>query len=200
VQIVVPQPQWQDPAVFVEHYSWLQSLPYLFGFLILGGFVAFMCGLVGVGREAQRPLELAALAFTAISASLIFLNYVLQTAVVPQSLGLDARILGLLTMANPRSLGWSLEMYGYGILGVATAFIVPLFESRGRQQWIRHLLVANCLVSVGSAALVPIVPGWVLTPAGMVAGALWNLLVVALMVLMILEFRSPASMPGTRTP
>jgi len=189
VEMFAPQPAWEDTATFVRHYSWLQSLPYLFGFLILGGFILFMAGLVGTGRDEQRPLELTALAFTAVSASLIFFNYVLQTAFVPQSLGGNEGVLGMATMANPRSLGWSLEMYGYGILGFASAFAAPLFEPRGRQRAIRILLVVNCIVSVATAALVPIIPGWLLTPPGWVAGAVWNLLIVVLMVVVILEFR-----------
>jgi hypothetical protein len=189
VEAVAPQPPWQDVATFVEHYSWIQALPYLFGFLILGGFVLFMSGLVGTGNEERRPLELAALAFTSASAALIFFNYVLQTAYVPQSLRGDAGILSMLTMANPGSLGWSLEMYGYGILGVATGFAAPLFAPHGKQRAIRHLLAANCVVSVASAALVPIIPGWLLTPPGWVAGGVWNLMIVVLMVYVIKEFK-----------
>jgi hypothetical protein len=189
VEAFAPQPPWVDAATFARHYSWLQSLPYVFGFLILGGFVAFMAGLAGTGREEQRPLEHAALAFTAVAAALVFFNYVLQTAAVPQSLSGDGAILSLMTMANPRSLGWSLEMYGYGLLGVGTALAAPLFERGGRQGRIRALLNANCVVSVVSAALVPLFPGWLLTPAGWVAGGVWNILVAVLMVLVIREFR-----------
>jgi hypothetical protein len=190
VQVFAPQPVWQDAATFARNYSWLQCLPYLFGFLILGGFMLFMSGLVGAGREEQRPLELTALALTIVSASLIFFNYVLQTAFVPQSLDGNDGILAMATMSNPRSLGWSLEMYGYGILGVATAFAAPLFELRGRRRTIRYLLIANCVVSVGSAAMVPILPGWMLTPPGWVAGGVWNLLIAMLMVFVLLEFKS----------
>jgi hypothetical protein len=196
VEAFAPQPEWQDAATFVRHYSWIQCLPYVFGFLILGGFVLLMSGLVGTGREEQRPLEYAALGFTVVSASLIFFNYVLQTAFVPQSLDGDGRILAMTTMANPRSLGWSLEMYGYGILGIATAFAAPLFENRGRQMAIRYLLVANCVASVVTAMLVPVFPGWLLTPAGWVAGGVWNLLIVALMVLTIMEFRFGRGLAG----
>jgi hypothetical protein len=49
-------------------------------------------------------------------------------------------------------------MYGYGIFGVATAFAAPLFENRGRQRTIRYLMVANSVVSVVTAVLVPIFP------------------------------------------
>ena len=189
VEAFAPQPPWQDPATFVQHYSWLQTLPYVFGFLILGGFILFMAGLVGAGREEERPFEMTAMGFTVVSAALIFFNYVLQTAFVPQSLQTDGGILAMITMGNPRSLGWCLEMYGYGILGIATAFAARLFGASGRQKAIRFLLVANCIVSVVTAVLVPLIPGWLLTPVGWAAGAVWNLLIVVLMVLVIREFK-----------
>jgi hypothetical protein len=189
VEAFAPQPAWQDAATFIQHYSWLQALPYVFGFLILGGFVLFMAALVGTGREDQRHLEIISVAFTGIAAALIFSNYVLQTAYVPQSLQGDPSILAMMTMGNPTSLGWSLEMYGYGIFGVAGAFAAPLFHTTGRQRFIRWLLVTNCIVSVLTAALVPLIPGWLLTPVGWIAGGVWNLLIIVLMVVVIREFR-----------
>jgi hypothetical protein len=98
--------------------------------IILSGPVAI--GLVGTGCEEQRPLEMTALALMAVSAALIFFNYVLQTAHVPQSLEDNEGTLAMVTNAYPRSLGWSLEMYGYGILGIATACAAPMFEKSGR--------------------------------------------------------------------
>lgn len=189
VEIAAPQPSWNNAATFVQHYSLLQSLPYVFGFLIVGGFVAFMSCLVGTGREDQRPLEMTAVILTGVFASLVFFNYVLQTAFVPQSLDGNGDILAMVTMTNPRSLGWGLELYGYALLGIATAVAAPLFEPRGRQGTIRHLLIINCVVSVLSAVLLPIIPGWVLTLAGMVAGTIWNLLIIVIMTLVVREFK-----------
>lgn len=189
VHAFAPQPPWQNTETFVRNYSWLQSLPYVFGFFIVGGFVLLMSGLNGTGREPLRPLEVTAVTMTGIFASLVFLNYVLQTTFVPQWITTSDPIVGVVTMANPRSLGWALEMYGYGVLGIATAFVAPLFDAHGRQGAIRSLLWANCVISVGSAAMLPVVPGWVLTPLGIAAGAFWNLLVAVLMVLIMLEFR-----------
>lgn len=189
VEIAAPQPRWVDVQTFVQHYSWLQTLPYVFGFLIAGGFIIFMGCLVGAGRDEQRPLEMIAVGLTVVFASLVLFNYTLQTAFIPQWTGGNDPMLGIFTMANPRSLGWALEMYGYGILGIATAVAAPLFSWQRRQGMIRGLLLGNCIVSVGSAILVPIIPGWVLTPGGMVAGAIWNILVVVLMIVTLLEFR-----------
>jgi hypothetical protein len=190
VELLAPQPWWQDATTFIEHYSWIQTLPYVFGFLIAGGFVVLMSGLLRASEEFHRHLGYAALTFTGVSASLIFFNYVLQTAFVPLWLHQSELLVSATTMANPNSLGWALEMYGYGILGVATAFAAPLFNPAGRQGLIRILFMANCIVSLMGAFLVPIGPGWVLTSWGMVLGGLWNLLVAIAMVLIIREFRA----------
>jgi hypothetical protein len=80
-------------------------------------------------------------------------------------------------------------MYGYGILGIATACAAPLFSNSGLQWWIRRSLIVNCVLSVAGAVLVPVFPGWVLTLPGMIAGAAWNVLVAVLMVLVMFEFR-----------
>jgi hypothetical protein len=132
---------------------------------------------------------LAAVAFTAVSASLIFFNYVLQTAFVPLWLDKNESLVSMVTMANPVSLGWALEMYGYGILGVATGFAASLFGGSGRQRAIRLLLYANCLFSILGAVLFPALPGWVLSLPGMLLGGAWNVLIAATMILVILEFR-----------
>lgn len=189
VAVLAPQPPWRDADTFIRNYSWIQSLPYIFGFLIAGGFILFMSSLAAVCGEGQRPLAYAALAFTAVSASMIFINYVLQTAFIPLTLHVSDVAVALTTMANPNSLGWTLEMYGYGVLGIATASAAPLFNATRRQHWIARLLVSNCVLSVLGAVAVPLFPGWVLTTSGMILGATWNLLVAVVMVLVILEFR-----------
>ena len=189
VEVLAPQPKWQGIATFIEHYSWLQTLPYAFGFLIAGGFILLFASVPVEEKQGGHNLRRMALGFAAVSAALIYFNYVLQLAFIPLSLQESPSIVAVMTMANPNSLGWALEMFGYAVLGIGTAFIAPLFHRSKRQRMIGRLLVLNCLVSVLGAALMPFVPGWVLSPAGMVLGAAWNVLVVAIMVLILLEFR-----------
>jgi hypothetical protein len=145
--------------------------------------------------DEQKWLKYSALAFTGIAASLIFFNYVMQTALVPLWLHDEDAILAVATMANPASFGWALEMYGYGILGVATACAAPFFGKSGLQGWIRFLLIINCVLSVIGAMLVPVFPGWVLTVPGVICGAAWNLLVAVLMLFVMFEFRFAKQTP-----
>lgn len=189
VELLAPQPGWQGVATFVDHYSWLQSLPYVFGFFIAGGFILLVSSVPAGDTDDRRSLRRVALAFTVVSAGLIFLNYVIQTAFIPLSLHESPSIVAATTMANPNSLGWALEMYGYAILGVATAFLSPLFNTSVRQRVIARLFVLNCMLSVVGAFLMPIFPGWVLTTTGMLLGAAWNILIAAIMVLILVEYR-----------
>jgi len=93
------------------------------------------------------------------------------------------------TMANPRSFAWALEMYGYGIFGVASLFAAPIFDNQGRQRVIRILFIVNGVASIVAAFLVPLIPGWLLTVPGLTAGAAWNILLITLMAIVIREFR-----------
>ena len=189
VELLVPQPPWLDAATFIQHYSWLQTLTYVFGFLILGGCVAFMAGLISTAHENQRPLAFTAFGFTCVAAAMVFTNYVLQTGYIPQALDGDPGILAMVTMANPRSFAWALEMYGYGIFGVASLFAAPIFDNQGRQRVIRILFIVNGVASIVAAFLVPLIPGWLLTVPGLTAGAAWNILLITLMAIVIREFR-----------
>ncbi len=189
VEVLAPQPSWQGVATFIGHYSWLQSLPYVFGFLITGGFILLVSSIPASDADGRRPLRSAALAFSVIAAGLIFFNYVMQTAFIPLSLHESPGIVAATTMANPNSLGWALEMYGYAILGIATAFLAPLFSASPRQRVIARLFVLNCILSVVGAFLMPLFPGWVLSVTGMIVGAAWNVLVAVTMVLVLLEFK-----------
>jgi hypothetical protein len=189
VQVFAPQPSWQGVTTFIERYSWLQSLPYVFGFFIAGGFILLVSSIPLGEADDRRPLRSVALALTVVSAGLIFFNYVMQTAFIPLSLRDSPGIVAATTMANPNSLGWALEMYGYAILGIATAFLAPLFNASPRQRVIARLFVLNCLISVAGAFLMPLFPGWVLSATGMVLGAAWNVLVAVAMVLLLVEFK-----------
>ena len=97
----------------------------------------------------------------------------------------DAPIVAALTMSNPASLAWALEMWGYGVLGVAAWLIAPVFAGRGLERWTRSIYVLNGVVSVLGALATAIVPGWALTTAGVASFVAWNGLVLLLAVLTI---------------
>jgi hypothetical protein len=188
-----PQPPWSGPAEFAASYHPIQTLPYFMGMLLVGGFAALIAGLHQVAPDSARVRTTVALVLTGAFAAMIFTNYAIQTTVVPALVALrgpgDAPLVGLLTMANPVSLGWSLEMWGYAVLGVATWFAAPAFGSSSIERTTRLLFTLNGPVSLASGFATALQPGWVLTGAGFVSFAVWNLLIVVMLISTILSMR-----------
>ena len=180
-----PQPDWQGAGAFVRHYHVVQSLPFLLGFALVAGFVVLISGLSSLSGAAHRVRSEVAVSLVTAFAALVFLNYVLQTAFVPALVrGYDGNgsLLAAVTMANPDSLGWCLEMWSYAVLGIATWLIAPTFASGPFARAARLTFVANGPLSIASALATLLIPNWVLSLPGLLAFGAWNLLVVAMAV------------------
>lgn len=189
-----PQPPWQGVPAFVEHFHPLQTAPFFAGFLLVGGYLAAMVGLHLTAAPRHRPRTLLALGFTTAFTALIFFNYIVQTTFIPalvrQYEPAYDPIIGALTMSNPIALSWAIEMWGYGLLGVATWIAAPAFDQGNRERWLRRLMVLNGATSVAGALATAVDAAWVLTPAGLLAYALWNVLIVAISVMLVQAFRA----------
>jgi len=185
-----PQPAWSGPDAFVRAYHPIQTLPYFTGFLLVGGSLYMIAALQTLAGEALRARATAALGFAAAFAALIFFNYVVQTTFVPALVAHrapeSAPLIAALSLSNPRALGWALEMWGYGVLGVATWLVAPVLADHGRAgRAAAALFVANGPVSIVGALLTALRPGWVMTPAGLAMFAGWNLLMIVMVALVI---------------
>ncbi len=183
VSIVAPQPPWQDAGTFAAHIHPVQTLPYVLGYLLMAGFVLFAASCHALTTPALRLQTSTALVATAIYASLVFANYTIQVAYVPRIISLEPHTAGMLTMANPASFGWFLEMFGYAALGVATWLVSGGFGGSLRGLLIRTLLVANGVGSIIGAGCTALYDRWVFSAAGLVSFAAWNLLIVVCFVL-----------------
>jgi hypothetical protein len=182
-----PQP-WSGPAAFLADWRWVQTLPPLLGFALLLGFVLFVAAARRLdeargGRVDQVPVLL----LTAIYGALVAFNYVANAVYVQHAAPEDLGAVSVLSMNNPRSLCWAIEMFAYALLGVVTWLLAPTFRE---ERAIALLLRTNGIVSVASAAWTVVDLAWVQTPVGLVFYALWNLLVVAIMVLVVVRFRT----------
>jgi len=176
---VSPQPAWAGVNVFADHYHPVQGLPYLLGFLLLSGFVFFSASCHALAAAPLRPRTAAALVFTAIYAALVFTNYTIQLGFIPRVLNDRPAYVAALTMANPASFAWFLEMFGYAAMGAATWLVAPAFMGSRRADAIRYLLVANGALSIIGAACTAFFDRWVFSAAGMVSFAVWNALIPA---------------------
>lgn len=184
---VAPQPAWVDVNTFFDHYHPVQALPYLLGYILLTGFVFFTASCHALAPDSLRPRTSAALVFTAIYAALVFTNYTLQLGFIPRMLKDRPAYLGALTMANPESFAWFLEMFGYAAMGMATWLVAPLFVGSRRADSIRYLLITNGVVSIVGAACTALFDGWVFTTSGLASFVAWNLLIPACFLLVALS-------------
>ena len=202
VQVVQPQPAWRGAETFVREFHSVQTLPYFAGFVLIAGFVGLIVGLWGIAPERLRVRLLCAVACTATFAAMVLLNYALQTTVIP-SIVRDwspdsAPVIAALTMANPTSLGWALEMWGYGVLGVATWLAAPAFPATPPGRLAQAFFTANGPISIAGALLTALGPGWTTSPGGLVAFAVWNLIVVAMAISALYAVRDTAPSPRVR--
>lgn len=188
VRLWKPQPLWVSPDVFAENYSAIQDMPYYFGFLLIGGMLMLVAGHYLNFREDDDEKKfhlLVALGWTIVFCTLISFNYICQTTFV-RNLALhytpehDAAIAAF-SMSNPLSFCWANEMWGYAFLGIATLLMAGYY--RDRNNVIRVLLIANGIVSVGSAVWTIVDINWVMTTAGLIAYFVWNVLMIVLMIM-----------------
>jgi hypothetical protein len=191
-----PQPPWRDAELFARSFHPVQTLPFFVGFFLVGGYVVLVASLFALSRPAERARAASALGFVSAFAALVFFNYVVQTTFVPSLARRytpdSAPILATFSMSNPNSLGWAIEMWAYGLLGVATWLVAPVFQGSRVERVTARLFVANGVVSVATALGTGVDPGWTMTPAGLVGFLVWNVLVFVMSAFAIVALRRRA--------
>ena len=121
-----------------------------------------------------------------IGAAFAILNYVTQTTFIPAivntySSGLDP-IITILSMSNPRSLPWAIEMWAYGLMGLGTWLAAGFFGTSRLERTAKALFILNGVVSVFGALIASIDLGGVFSIAGLIGYGVWNVLFFALAV------------------
>lgn len=89
----------------------------------------------------------AALMFTTLYAVFVTANYVVQLAtVIPQTMKGKLEEVRILQQ-TPHSLFWDFDALGYIFMGFACFAMIPAFEKKGFQKWVRLSLIANAAVT-----------------------------------------------------
>ena len=194
VSFVHPPGAWDGAAAFARDFRAIDAAPFAAGFALILGWVMLVAGIASMALPATRPRATVAVIFTAVFAALITFNYICQTTLVP-GLARAYRpeydgIIATFSMANPLSLSWGIEMWGYACLGVATWFLADVF-ARGRvERMVAALMRVNGVVSVAAAVLYAVRHDWPLGIAGFVAYCIWNVLVFVLAGLVVIALRA----------
>lgn len=187
VKLTKPQPEWVSASAFATNYNFVQDIPYYFGLLLIVGMLMIAAGHYLNFAEDNRQIRfqlLLSLLLTTVFAALIFFNYICQTTFI-RHLALHYKtendaVISTFSMANPMSLSWAIEIWGYGILGATTWLIAGYYKQKNN--FIRWLLILNGIVSLLSVAFTIININWVLTPAGIIGYMFWNILMIVLMI------------------
>lgn len=196
VQLVKPQPSWSSAVNFVANYHSLQTVPYYFGFILIGGMLILAVAHF-LNADNELPLDrmqiFLSVVWTSVFAALVFFNYICQIAFV-HHLATDYKpendiVIGTLSMANPSSLSWAIEMWGYAILGVATWLLSAYYREKNKA--IYFLLIANGIISIFSAAFYVYDGKWLLTTAGLASYGFWNILMIVLLILIYRLAKQP---------
>lgn len=193
VSAVQPSPPWQGAGLYAQSYHPVQILPFFGGFLLVGGYIVMMVALHLIAEERHKANTLIGVVFTAVFATLIFFNYINQTTFVP-ALVQNYRpaydpIISTFSLANPLSLCWAIEMWGYACLGVATWLAAVVFKRDRLEKAAAVLMVANGIISIIGGIVTSFNLGWVLTTPGVTSYVAWNVLVLALSILVIASLR-----------
>jgi hypothetical protein len=148
-----------------------------------------------------RPLraELARI-LAGVFAALILLNYVIQTTFVPALLAQEGSgaFVTLFAMSNPHSLAWSLEMWGYAVLGVGLWLVAPALDRSALERATARLIALNALVSLAGGIATSARQAWVFTPAGLLGFGGWNVLMAVLSLCFLLAWRARVHAPRTQ--
>jgi len=184
VALVQPQPMWDGPTVFVENFHRIQTLPFYFGFLLVVGSILMLVAIYLLSRH--RAEALAALVLMSIGAAFAISNYVIQTTFVPaivNSYSPDfGAVVSSVSMSNPGSLTWAVEMWGYGFMGLGTWLAAGFFRRSRLEKTGKFLFLLNGIVSVLGALLISIDLSGVFSIAGLVGYGIWNILFLFLAV------------------
>jgi hypothetical protein len=191
VWAVHPSPPWEGARVFVEHFHPIQTFPFFGGFALVFGYVMMIAAIHHIADEGQKTLTLIAVMFTTSFSTLIFLNYIAQTTLIPAlALNYDPAmdpLISAFSLANPLSYSWAIEMWGYVFLGLATWCVAPVFQRNRFENATGTLLALNGLVSIAGALVTVVDLGWVMTTAGLLSYAVWNLLVLVMGIFVIVS-------------
>jgi hypothetical protein len=192
VMLVHPQPAWTSAQAFAEQFHPIQTLPFFASFIHAVGYLVLMAALYQCADNRLKTRAMTALALTTLFATLVSFSYICQTTFIPALVHANDPdndiAIAMLSMSNPRSLCWGIEMWGYGFLGLATWFVAPVLHRDPLERITAWLFVANGVISIAGAILTAVDLTWVMSPAGMYSYVAWNVLILLMSVLLIIIF------------
>lgn len=155
----------------------------IFGFLLVPTFISFMVSIHYYADKKMRLFGMLGIVFAVMYGILIGFNYYLQlTLVQPGILSSD-----LLSMTNPNSIMWVIEVLGYFFMGLSTLSVVPVFKSGLLEKSIKLLFAVNGLMGIGGLIGYALRLDLMIMYGGLV---LWNILMPIATALTVIYFKN----------
>lgn len=154
----------------------------IFGFLVVLTFIIMLACLYHFS-EKYKLFGFLGVLFATMYGVFISFNYFLQLAFM----GREIPIPELLNITNPDSLFLVIELLGYFFMGLATLFMIPMFENNRWATTIKILFFVNFVLGVGG------VLGYALSwPMPILIGGLilWNLIMPIAALLLFFYFKN----------
>ena len=193
VRLLAPQPDWQGAGVFINNFSHVQLLPYFFGYGLIIGSILLFSAIYQLAKDEDKGPMLPSLIFVSIYAAIVSLNYLVQTTFIPALVARSADgasiLISALSMANPNSLAWAIQMYGYMFLGLSFLWLYPYFKKGRFSKQIFVLLVVNAAMGVFGAFISSYQLDWVISLPGMISFIAWNIVFAALIIFIMFDLQ-----------
>lgn len=167
-------------------YPWDEILIYGFSLGIVIPFLLEMLALHYTAPVDKKFWSHASLLFTVLYAVFVSANYVVQLAtVIPATLKGASDEIQILKQ-TPHSLFWDFDAMGYIFMGLATMFVIPLFDGHGFHRWVRYSLWIHSLITP-LIAFVYFYPHF--SEELLLLGAPWGITAPVFMLMLALMFR-----------
>lgn len=129
------------------------NFSYFFSLILSWAFVVLCCAFAFYAPRDRRVAAAAGVAFACLYAGIIGVVYFTQLTTVTHQTA-PTEVLAALTYANPGSLFFILDLFGYGLMALSTFFIgLSLAPQKKEERWLKSLLLIHGIFAVSCVAL-----------------------------------------------
>lgn len=188
---ISPPSEWQGIQTYAASFQPVPFLAWVIPCVLLAlTFPVLMSSIYLYASDEKKIWGLLGLVFALIYAAILGLNYWIMFAVVsPALVGNHTEGLALFVIGSPFSIAFSLEGFGYSLMGLSMLFAGPVFSEGKFERLIRWLLSLNGIQVI--AVIAGLLEVWMAT---MVSLAIWCIsFPVAAILLAILFMKQGAA-------
>jgi hypothetical protein len=135
----------------------------------------------------RKSLSMLGIVFAGISVAMLSFQYYSQFTNVRYNLTSSSyQALGLFVLGNPHSFFWSLEILGYGFMGLSTLFASFVFFNGVLERWIRGLFITNGILGIAGSLAYPLEVTIIAVLSGL---TLWTIVFPTSTILLAINFK-----------